>query len=86
MVAVSYLQWAATVIVPLVAVLVPVVMSLRKLRSLDERNTQQHNTSTAVSAERFDRLEERLDTVLEVATDSNRQMAEHLRDHFKGAA
>ena len=86
MVAVSYLQWAATVIVPLVAVLVPVVMSLRKLRSLDERNTQQHNTNTAVSAERFDRLEERLDTVLEVATDTNRQIADHLRDHFKGAA
>ena len=87
MVGFSYLQWAATVVVPLLGIIVPVLLGLRRqVRALDQRNTEQHNVNTSVSSERFDRLEDRLDLVLTVASDTNRQMAEHLRDHFKGAA
>lgn len=93
--AVSWLGWASTVVVPVLLICIPLLWAHinSKLNRLDTRNSDQHETASLVRTERFEALEARLDEVLKITTDTNmavhdtnNKIDNHLRDHLRGVA
>lgn len=95
LIAISWLGWASTVVVPVILVCIPLlwVHMNSKLNKLDTRNTDQHADAQEVRTERYMALEARLDEVLKLSADTNAAVHDtntkidtHLRDHLMGVA
>lgn len=94
MLAIDFFGWFSIVVLPLLAILIPAVLSVRKqVKSIDQRNTEQHAAAMEQRAINAMRLQQQMDSVLNVATDTNRlaidtnrKIDEHLRDHHQGVA
>jgi hypothetical protein len=92
MLAIDFFGWFSIVVIPLLALLVPVVLGIRKqVRGIDQRNNEQHAAAMEQRAVNAMRLQAQVDNVLTVAidtnrlaVDTNRKIDEHIRDHQKG--